>query len=131
MITVRYAIRDGYGEWQEAVGKGTTVEFRLTDVVAGSLSLGGRTAEIKDGACKINTKGLAYGQYTPLLITDTGIKELEPLILSREEVTPAKTEDKIHRLALLRIAELEAKEKENKERIDELFTLIKGRAIFG
>ena len=25
MITVRYIIRDGYGEWQEAVGKGTTV----------------------------------------------------------------------------------------------------------
>ena len=131
MITVRYIIRDGYGEWQEAVGKGTTVEFRLSGVKEGSLSLGGRSAEIKDGVCKINVRGLAYGQYTPLIITDTGIKELEPLVLSREAVTPAKTEDKIHRLALLRIAELEAKEKENKERIDELFTLIKGSALFG
>ena len=73
MITVRYAIRDGYGEWQEAVGKGTTVEFRLVGLGEGSLSLGGRTAEIKDGACKINVRGLAYGQYTPLIITDTGI----------------------------------------------------------
>ena len=131
MISVRYIIRDGYGEWQEAVGKGTTVEFRLVGVGEGGLSLGGRSAEIKDGVCKINVKGLAHGQYTPILVTAGGIKELEPLILSREAVTPAKTEDKIHRLALLRIAELEAKEKENKERIDELFTLIRGSAIFG
>lgn len=131
MITVRYIIRDGYGEWQEAVGKGTTVDFRLGDGVEGSLSIGGRAAEIENGACKINVKGLPYGQYTPLLVTPTGIKELEPLILSREALIPAKTEDKIHRLTLARIAELEAKEKENKERIDELFTLIKGSALFG
>lgn len=131
MITVRYIIRDGYGEWQEAVGKGTTVEFRFGEGVVGGISLGGRSAEIENGACKINVKGLAYGQYTPLLVTEAGIKELEPIILSREAVVPAKTEDRIHRLALKRIAELEAQEKENKERIDELFTLIRGSALFG
>ncbi len=131
MITVEYVITHGYGEWKSVAGRGTSVEFILGEGISGILNVGGRRVEINDGRGRLNTKGMSHGQYTPYLLCESGELELEPIVLYGERVTPAPTGDKVHRIALSRIKELEREVIENKERIDELYSLIKGTALFG
>jgi hypothetical protein len=131
MITVDYILTPYYGEWRSVAGRGTELEFRVGEEINGIINFAGRRIEIQNGRGRVNTAGLSHGEYTPYLLTELGEIELEPLVLSHERVTPAPTKDKVHRTGLSRIRALEKETKENKERIDELYTLIKGTALFG
>lgn len=131
MIKLEYILTPIYGEWKSVSGKGTVVEFILGDGMTGTLYLGGRRTQIQNGRGRLDTAGMPHGQYTPYFLSDAGETTLEAIILSKERITPAPTEDKIHRASLSRIRELEKRTQENKERIDELTTLIKGTALFG
>ncbi len=131
MIKIEYILTPAYGEWKSIAGRGRSVEFILGDGICGMLYVGPRRIEIKNGRGELNTKGLSDGEYTPRLLCEAGEAELEPIVLSGEKIYPAPTKDKIHRISLSRIRALEKEAKENKERIDELYTLIKGTALFG
>ena len=130
MIIVEYILTPTYGEWKSVAGRGNEVEIRVGEGVGGMLYFGTRRAEVINGQARFSTRGLSDGQNTPYLSTDVGETELEPLVLFRERLTPAPTTDRVHRISLSRLRALEKTEKENKERIDELYTLIKGNALF-
>lgn len=131
MISAVYTILEGYGECKEVTGKGRTIEFNLGDRIGGEMYFAGKRAEVKDGRVKISLKDIPQGRYTPCLLTKIGATDLEPLVIMGEQALLAPTEERVIRLSLARIKELEEKEKKNKERIDELFTLIKGSSLFG
>ena len=130
MIIVEYILTPTYGEWKSVAGRGSEVEIRVGEGGSGMLYFGARRAEIKDGCASFTTRGLSDGEYTPYISGEFGEVELEPLVLFRERLTPAPTTDRVHRTTLSRVRALEKTEKENKERIDELYTLIKGNALF-
>lgn len=130
MIKIVYVLTPYYGEWKSVSGRGTRVEIELGDGVDGILHLGGQRVKIENGRGKLSISGMRCGQYTPYLLSKNGETELEPLILSHERITPAPTQDNVHRATLSRVGRLEEESKENKERIDELYTLIKGNALF-
>lgn len=131
MITVKYKIREGYGELLEISGSGRIIEFRLGDEAYGRLSLGGREGALEDGRCRLDTSGLSFGEYLPMLLTVEGTVKLEPIVINGERISAAPTAEWIHRITLERISALEEKAKIQEERINELTTLIKGTALFG
>ncbi len=131
MIIIEYILTPYYGEWKSISGRGTELEVRLGDGVEGVLHIGGRRVKITNGKGRTSISGMSYGQYTPYLLSSSGETELEPIIISHERITPAPTQDNVHRTTLSRVRRLEKESKEYKERIDELFSLIKGTALFG
>lgn len=131
MVTVKYALRDGYGEWVKVVGKGRIIEIDLGPGVEGRLSLGGKESPLEGGRGVISTVGMPFGEYPVSLISGERVIALEPLIIDGERVTPAPTDDEVIRRSLGRLSKAEEKIKNLEERIKELEGLICGSALFG
>lgn len=131
MVSVKYALLDGYGEWVSVIGKGRLVEIDLGPGVTGRLSLGGRECPLEGGRARISTVGLTFGEYPLTLIEGERLIPLEPLVIEGERVTPAPTADAVIRRALGRQRQAEQNIKNLEERIKELEALVKGSALFG
>lgn len=131
MVTAEYRITGNIGEWQSVIGRGRTVEFIFGEGTEGVLFFGGKSATLAGGRCIISTAGLPFGEYAPRLEGAKGVVQLEPLTVAGERIVPAPTGDAIHRYVLERLLATESKIKTLEERIDELYSLVKGTALFG
>ena len=130
MTKIGYSVRGSFGEWTSFSGRGNVIEFFGLGVRDGLLILGASEAAIKDGVARISTRSLPDGRYAPTVISGEGVIELEAITVLGTTVTPAPTEERVLRSMLKRLRELEEKNKILEERINELTTEIKGKALF-
>ncbi len=131
MVKAYYSLHGELGELRSLDGTGEVMQLSVTPALDGTLSLGGRAAEVKAGACQINVSSLPVGTHTPRLTCDRGKITLEPLVIERGRVSAPPTPDTTVRAALVRLARAEENIKILEERIAELTVMIKGNGLFG